>query len=170
MRLDPKNPEDRKIIARIDGGKVLAEIDRASLPPREPEPREDGQGKSKYRNTRILREGEWFDSVYEWECWLVLKEMLRRREIAGLARQKKLDFVVNGIKVGWWTADYVLTSTTMETIYADAKHRATAAKQTWPRTKKLVLALYGTEVLVFYKGETDVRSAVLQRAADRGLM
>lgn len=49
--------------------------------------------KNKYHNRRVTVCGEKFDSKKEAERWLVLREMQRRGEILGLARQQRYELI-----------------------------------------------------------------------------
>ena len=71
----------------------------------------DKKKPSKYGNRKVVKGGETFDSVREYERHLVLLDMQKRGEIINLQRQVKFDLVVNGHKVGKYIADWTYTRT-----------------------------------------------------------
>src|ERR1700744_1896120 len=60
----------------------------------------------KYQNKRIECDGETFDSVKERDRWLTLRIMERHGDIHDLKRQIKYDFIVNGILICSYVADF----------------------------------------------------------------
>jgi len=62
--------------------------------------------RSKYGNRKVEKNGEKFDSVREYERHLVLLDMQKRGEIAGLRRQVRLPLKVNGKLVCTYVADW----------------------------------------------------------------
>lgn len=59
--------------------------------------------RSKYGNRKVVKNGETFDSVREYERHLVLLDMQKRGEIHQLRRQPKYHLVV----LGWSICTYV---------------------------------------------------------------
>jgi hypothetical protein len=67
------------------------------------------QKTSKYKNRRVVKAGESFDSKREYLRHLVLLDMQKRGEITNLQRQVPFDLMVNGVKVGKYIADWTYT-------------------------------------------------------------
>ena len=64
--------------------------------------------KEKYHNRRVVTaDGLKFDSRAEYRRWLVLKAQEEMGDIANLQRQVRFPLIVNGVKVGTYTADFV---------------------------------------------------------------
>ena len=62
--------------------------------------------RTKYGNRKVVKNGETFDSVREYERHLVLLDMQAKGDIERLERQPKYPLVVNGVKVGTYIADW----------------------------------------------------------------
>lgn len=61
---------------------------------------------SKYRNRKVVKNGETWDSVREYERHLVLLDMQKRGEIERLERQVKFTLAINGVKICDYIADW----------------------------------------------------------------
>ena len=110
-----------------------------------------GQSTSKYRNTKVVIDGEKFDSKHEAERWIELKYMERAGLIYGLQRQVKIELVPNiyeDKKCVQRAAHYIADFSYMrggEKIIEDAKSPATIT-DVYKLKKKLVRWLYGIEI------------------------
>lgn len=119
------------------------------LPPQEGAIAGDAASKprkaNKYRAKKITTDEGVFDSQMEYKRWCELRTMERARLITKLERQIEYPLVVNGVKIGKFTAD----------------HRWEASGKVWVEDvkgvivrdftlrKKLMLAIYGIDVMVW---------------------
>ncbi len=62
--------------------------------------------RSKYGNRKVVKNGESFDSVKEYERHLVLLDMQKRGEITALKRQPRYDLRVGGISICVYIGDW----------------------------------------------------------------
>lgn len=76
--------------------------------------------RSKYGNRKVVKNGETFDSVREYERHLVLLDMQKHGEITGIMRQVSFDLIVNRIKVGKYVADFTYVQRS-KVVIDDAK-------------------------------------------------
>ena len=95
------------------------------------------------RAERTSREGEVFDSKGELARWEELRLLERAGEISDLRRQSMFLLEVSGCKIGTYVADFVYEKG-KETVVEDFKGVRTPA---YRLKKKLMLALYGIEIL-----------------------
>lgn len=194
MGLDPHDPSVRKLLASRkgkSGASLLEEYEKSVLANSHPPALKNlssGQETSsltapvrrnKYRNTRFEKNGEKWDSEWEYQCWLVLKSLEKKRVIFNLQRQVKYEFWVNGVYIAKVILDFAFDfqksphimrsfpkspwygarlkgERWTPSIVADAKHPETAKMQRWKWQINLMRALYLYDVKVFYKGITDV--------------
>lgn len=100
---------------------------------------------SKYGARKVEIDGVVFDSRAEAHRYQDLKLLQQTGEISGLALQPKYPLVVNGVKIGLYTADFKYTDciTGLE-IVEDVKGMRT---RDYVLRKKLVKALYGIDIL-----------------------
>ncbi len=61
---------------------------------------------NKYGNRVVVKNGERFDSVREYERHLVLLDMQKKGEIRYLCRQPKYPLVVNKVKIATYIGDW----------------------------------------------------------------
>ena len=108
-----------------------------------------GQSTSKYRNTKVVIDGEKFDSKHEAERWIELKYMERAGLIYGLQRQVRFTIVPDIYKDGKivqrmasYIADFVYQRGG-ETIVEDAKGVKT---DVYKLKKKLMRWEHGIEI------------------------
>lgn len=100
--------------------------------------------RSKYGNTPVEYDGRRFASKRERDRYHTLKRRQEAGEIADLECQVRYRFVVQGLLVGWYTADFrYLDLSTLEVVVEDSKG---ARPRDWSRTKKLMRACHGIEV------------------------
>lgn len=100
---------------------------------------------------RTSRDGEVFDSKGELARWEELRLLERAGEISGLRRQVEYPLVVGQVKVGTYVADFIYTKReryswgyALPLVVEDFKGVRTPA---YRLKKKLMLALYGIEIL-----------------------
>ena len=87
------------------------------------------QKKSKYKNRKVVKNGETFDSVREYERHLVLSQMQRDGEIKDLKRQPRFKLFVHGALICTYVADWEYVElidrgggrTRSQTVVEDAK-------------------------------------------------
>lgn len=97
------------------------------------------------RARREFYDDRWFDSATERRHYQALKLREAAGEIEGLACQVPYDLVVNGSKVGRYTADFEWRERDGTIVTADAKGYATPLFRLRAR---LFAALYGREILL----------------------
>jgi hypothetical protein len=99
----------------------------------------------KYRNRRTTVDGITFDSAKEARRWGELKLLQRAGEITDLERQVAFPLMVNGHKIGRFTADFVYRKPDGSRVIEDAKGYRT---RDFILRAKLMAALHGevTEV------------------------
>jgi len=93
---------------------------------------------SKYKNRRCKEDGFSFDSEAEWRRYRELKLLLKGKRIDNLRIHSRYPFVVNGIKVGEYEADFSYTEKGAE-VAEDCKGCATTL---FKLKAKLFRALY----------------------------
>jgi hypothetical protein len=99
---------------------------------------------SKYRNVRVVVDGETYDSKKEarWYAQLRLRERLG--DIRNLRRQVRYPLVMAGTRVATYVADAVYeeqNSGTWVTVIADVKSPASRANRVYRLKKKMMAAL-----------------------------
>ena len=115
---------------------------------------------SKHRAVKTECEGILFDSKLEALCWGGLRLREKMGEIRGLRRQVRFSLFGNGGEhIGIYTADFVFeeylpagkpfhnTAYQWQRVVADAKSSHTRTLAAWARTKKMLLACHGFDVL-----------------------
>jgi hypothetical protein len=107
--------------------------------------------KNKYRAIRVDIKGHRFDSRHEYEQYLKLKAREGAGEIEGLRTQVKFSLfdaggTCRGEHIGTYRADFVYREAG-ELRVADAKSKHTKRLRDWPRTKALMRACHGIEVI-----------------------
>ncbi len=100
-------------------------------------------GFSKYRAKRTEVDGIIFHSKREAARYQELKILERAKVISDLRLQVPFPFVVNGIKIGKFTADFVYTENGKEVVEDSKGYKV----RDYPLRKKLMLALYGVSIL-----------------------
>ncbi|MEL6678120.1 MAG: DUF1064 domain-containing protein [Pseudomonadota bacterium] len=105
-----------------------------------------GKRSSKYGNHEVTYFGHTFPSKKEGNRYLVLRDMVRRTVIKDLVLHPKFEFVVNGVKVGRYTADFSYRDKSGDLIVEDVKSEATRRARDWPLRRNLMLACFGITV------------------------
>ena len=102
---------------------------------------------NKYRNQIIFVDGEKFHSKKEYAHWQTLKAFEKQGVIRDLKRQVQFDFVVNGQKIGHYTADmqYVIVASG-QTVTVDVKSPVTRLEKAYRIRMKLLRALHSIEI------------------------
>lgn len=88
-----------------------------------------------------------FDSKKQARCW---DELLLRKlagELTHVQREVTFRFTLEGVDVGRYRADFYYRDSQGQWHVADCKSRHTAKLPGWWRTKQLLLACYGYEVI-----------------------
>lgn len=102
-----------------------------------------GKKKNKYNAVKVQDDGFTFDSKHEHARYCQLKVCLQGGDIEKLELHPRWELVVNGKKIGRYTADFRYVREG-KTIVEDAKAKSKAARsRDYILRKKLVEALYG---------------------------
>ena len=114
---------------------------------------------NKYNAKRVLTSVGTFDSMAEYRYFIQLNMMSNAvklsERVLTIERQKTFNFVVNGIKITSYRADFVVTYgdgvvkvIDVKNPYLIGKGKSTPAAQNFNYKKKLMKAIYGIEVIV----------------------
>lgn len=102
----------------------------------------------KYRNTPVTADGKRFDSKREYARYVQLKNLQMGGEIENLEVHPRFPFVVGGMNVGYYEADFrYLDRRTGETVVEDAKSPSTRKEPYYRLKNRLMQALYGIQVV-----------------------
>ena len=101
--------------------------------------------RNKYNAIKQTYNGEIFDSKKELNRFMELEILLRAREISDLEVHPKFDLMVNGVKIGRYTADFRYKKGS-DVIVEDVKSRATKTRDYVLRKK--ILATYDPTVII----------------------
>jgi hypothetical protein len=101
--------------------------------------------RNKYNATKQTYNGEVFDSKKELKRYMELELLLRAKEITDLEIHPKFDLMVNGVKIGRYTADFRYKKGS-EIIVEDVKSRATKTRDYMLRKK--ILATYDPPIII----------------------
>ena len=104
-------------------------------------PRGVGRG-AKHGNIPTERDGFVFDSRMEANRWDQLVMLWRHGRIHFLERQVPFAFIINGVRVGKYTADYAYLEGGYYVVEDRKGHRDTAYKL----RRRLMLACFGIEI------------------------
>lgn len=103
---------------------------------------------NKYRNIPTVNSGIRFDSKAESRRYDELKLLLRAGLIRDLELQPAYPIVLNGVKVCVYRGDFRYYDITKgKVILEDVKSEATRINSTYRLKRKLVLAVYGIEIV-----------------------
>lgn len=97
--------------------------------------------RSKYGNIKVEHDGMRFDSKKELKCWQELKLREKAGEIMALCRQVPYDLIVNGQKIGKFTADFTWYENG-EGVVADCKSPVTRKDTAYRLRKRIFEAQY----------------------------
>ena len=101
---------------------------------------------SKYRNVKTVVDNIKFDSKKEAKRWFDLNMLQKAGVINSLERQKKFKLDVNGQLICTYIADFTYGEGG-EFIVEDVKSPASKKLPAYRLKKKLMLAIYGIEIL-----------------------
>ena len=96
--------------------------------------------KNKYNAKKQFYNGKKFDSKKELARYLVLEQMEKNNYISELEIQPVFPLIVNGIKIGRYTADFRYKNNNNEVIVEDVKSKITRTRDYLLRKK--ILATY----------------------------
>ncbi len=100
----------------------------------------------KYGNVKVRLDGITFDSLKERDRYLVLLMRKRMGEISGFSVHPKFEFVINGKKVGSYTADFgYFENHGALLVIEDVKAKPTLTRM-YQRNKKMMKAIYGIDI------------------------
>ena len=102
--------------------------------------------KSKYRNVKTTVDGIDFSSKKEAARYRQLMLLQRAGKISQLELQPRFDFVVNGMRLGFYRADFRYIEDGVDVI-EDVKSKITAINPTYRLKKKLMKALHNIDIL-----------------------
>jgi hypothetical protein len=103
----------------------------------------------KYGAKPTFVDGHRFDSKAEAKRYSELKLLEKQKRIHALELQPRYDFVINGVKIGFYKADFRYRDTNGQTIVEDVKGYRT---DVYAIKAKLMRALYGIEVQEIGRG------------------
>lgn len=120
------------------------------------------KGKSLYSNKGFRdSEGVYWQSQWEYTCWLQLKDLERLKIISQLERQKTIIFTHCGVKIWEARLDFIfLRNSDLKLIYADSKCDYSTENRIWKTTCRMVLAFKRSEILIFYQDQTNIEQAI----------
>ena len=101
---------------------------------------------NKYNAKKQVYKGLKFDSKKEFHRYLVLEKMLSDKLITDLELHPMYPLMVNGIKIGRYTADFRYIDSTGQTVVEDVKAKITKTRDYMLRKK--ILATYNPPVLI----------------------
>lgn len=96
---------------------------------------------NKYYAKKTVVGGIRFDSLREARRYQELLLLEHAGQITGLRRQVRYDLVVNGVKIGRYTADFIYAENG-NNVVEDVKSPATKKARDYILRKKLMLALF----------------------------
>lgn len=101
----------------------------------------------KYRNQIVVVDGVTFHSKKEASQFGLLKIMEKNGTIRDLQRQVRYDFIINGHKVGHYTADMEYTDVASgNKITVDVKSPVTRLEQAYRLRVRLLKAIHGVTI------------------------
>jgi hypothetical protein len=104
---------------------------------------------NKYKNVKTPLDGHTFDSKREAGEFALLKLRERAGEVSEIELQPTFPLVVNGVKIGRFTADFrFVDHIEKRRRVIDVKSPPTAKNTAFRLRKKLAEALYGIEIEV----------------------
>ena len=101
--------------------------------------------RNKFNAIKQKYNGEVFDSMKALKRYMELELLLRAREIPNLEIHPKIDLMVNGVKIGRYTADFRY-SKGEEVVVEDVKSKATKTRDYVLRKK--ILATYDPPIII----------------------
>ena len=102
--------------------------------------------KNKYNAKKQIYKGNKFDSKKELTRYLVLESMEKNKYIFDLELHPVIPLMVNGIKIGRYTADFKYKNKEGEVIIEDVKSKITKTRDYMLRKK--ILSTYNPPILI----------------------
>jgi hypothetical protein len=102
--------------------------------------------KNKYNARKQVYKGIKFDSKKELHRYIVLEKLLKGKIIFNLEVHPQFPLMVNGIKIGRYTADFRYKTSTGEIIVEDVKSKITKTRDYILRKK--ILATYSPPIII----------------------
>ena len=101
---------------------------------------------NKYRNKKQFYKGIKFDSKKELQRYLILEEMQMKKLIYDLEVHPVFPLLVNGVKIGRYTADFKYKNANGEEVVEDVKSKITKTRDYMLRKK--ILATYNPPIII----------------------
>ncbi len=101
--------------------------------------------RNKFNAIKQTYKGQVFDSKKELKRFVELEYLLKAKEISDLETHPKFDLMVNGVKIGRYTADFKYKKGG-EIIVEDVKSKATKTRDYMLRKK--ILATYNPPIII----------------------
>jgi hypothetical protein len=101
----------------------------------------------KYKNIKTVINGINFDSKKEANYYGILKIKQKANLIDSFQMQVKYDLKVNGIKIGFYKADFVTFRGGVVLEVIDVKSEMTKKLPVYRLKKKLIKAIYGFDIV-----------------------
>lgn len=127
---------------------------------------DDPEITSKCGNRRKIVGGVVYDSEWEYQCWMMLKDLEREGTIRKAQLKTTYKFIHNEVYITKFVADFSFEVDIGEDyshwveVAADAKSEYTKGFARVGVTKRMMQAFYGMEVLLFIKGQTNVSKLI----------
>ena len=113
--------------------------------------------KNKYNAKKVKFDGYTFDSRAEYRHYLLLIKRQNDGEIIDLVVHPKFNIVINKVKIASYTADFQYTDLKLKPhpnrVVVDVKSPPTAKKRDFVLVKKLMLAVFGIDVIIVLVGK-----------------
>ena len=101
---------------------------------------------NKYHAKKQYYKGMRFDSKKEFQRYLILEKMEKQRMIFNLEIHPQFPLIVNGTKIGRYTADFKYKTRKGETIIEDVKSKITKTRDYIFRKK--ILSTYNPPIII----------------------
>ena len=102
---------------------------------------------NKYNNIKTVINGITFDSKKEAAYYGILKLKQKAKLIDSFQMQVKYDLIVNGIKIGFYKADFVTYKAGVIQEVIDVKSEMTKKLPVYRLKKKLIKAIYKIDII-----------------------
>ena len=102
--------------------------------------------RNKFNAKKQIYKGMKFDSKKELTRYLVLEQMQKNNYISELELHPMIPLIVNGIKIGKYTADFKYKNNNVEVIIEDVKSKITKTRDYILRKK--ILATYKPPIFI----------------------
>lgn len=103
--------------------------------------------KSKFKNKWVEVDGIKFQSKREGDVYVELKRRMQIGEIKSIDRQKRYEFIINGLKVTSYRADFVIELSGGGFQVIDVKSPVTRNLNDYVIRKKLMKAMFDIEIV-----------------------